>query len=171
MTRDAVVVTSGRRLDGARLDPRRVDSGPGALLRFRDGRNGKYPDGPSKEAQALSGTLKRLGAYPLEQQPENYRSGAAVRRKLADFLAAQGAAPGLPNGSRMDTALLWEFFNSRDGLRADAHFLRVFTPGDLVGGDGQKHQDMLRKDLGFLSPACRLDRRMSLNALTCSCST
>jgi len=37
----------------------------------------------------------------------------------------------------------------------DAHFLRVFTPGDLVGRDGQKHQDILRKDLGFLSPTCR----------------
>jgi hypothetical protein len=107
---------------------------------------GKYPDAPSKEAQALSGTLKRLSAHPPEQQPANYRSGAAVRRKLANFLAAQGAVPGLPNGSKMDTAILLEFYNNRDELRAEADAIRAGI------------------DSGKL-PAGRLDMRMSPTAI------
>jgi hypothetical protein len=96
---------------------------------------GKYPDAPSREAQALSDTLKRLSAYPLEQRPENYRSGAAVRRKLGNFLAAQGAAPGLPNGSRMDAVILWEFYNRRDELRAEADAIRAgIDSGALPAG-------------------------------------
>jgi hypothetical protein len=96
---------------------------------------GKYPDAPSEAAQELSSTLKQLSAYPLEQQPENYRSGAAVRRKLGNFLAAQGVAPGLPNGSKMDTAILWEFFNRRDELRAEADAIRAgIESGALPAG-------------------------------------
>jgi len=98
-------------------------------------KTGKYPDASSWAAKGLSDTLKRLSAYPPDQQPDNYRSGAAVRRKLGNFLAAQGAAPGLPNGSRMDAAILWEFFNNRDELFAEEAAIRAgIDSGALAAG-------------------------------------
>jgi hypothetical protein len=48
---------------------------------------------------------------------------------------AEGAAPGLPNGSKMNTAILWEFFNRREELRAQADAIRAgIESGALPAG-------------------------------------
>jgi hypothetical protein len=106
-------------------------------LYFQSGADatGKYPDSESVTAQELSRTLRLLSAHPKEKQAENYRSGSAVRRKLGNFAAAQTAGLGLPNGNRMDAAILWEFFDNRDGLSAQAAAIQAgIDSGELRSG-------------------------------------
>ena len=106
-------------------------------LYFRSGADvtGKYPDSESAAARELSDTLRRLSAHPREEQPENYRSGGSVRRKLANFAAAQTAGLGLPNGNRMDAAILWEFYNNRDELRAQAEAITAGIKSGKLGSE------------------------------------
>jgi len=105
---------------------------------------GKYPDSESTVARELSETLRRLSAHPKERQPDNYRTGSSVRRKLGNFAAAQTAGLGLPNGNRMDAAILWEFFGNRDDLFAQAAAIRAgIESGPLEPG----HPDLVSTEV------------------------
>jgi hypothetical protein len=116
---------------------------------------GKYPDSESKEARELSETLGRLSAHPKEMQPANYRTGSSVRRKLGNFAAAQTAGSGLPNGNRMDAAILWEFFSNRDDLRAQEEAIRAgIESGELGGG----HPDVVRSEVVPLAAEIDLEQ-------------
>jgi hypothetical protein len=86
---------------------------------------GKYPDSTSPAAKELSDALRRLSAYPKEEQSANYRSGDAVRQKLRNLATAQNTGFGESNGSRLDKSVLWEFFTNRDELFAEAAAIRA----------------------------------------------
>jgi hypothetical protein len=116
---------------------------------------GKYPDSESAVARELSDTLRRLSAYPKEKQPENYRTGSSVRRKLANFASAQTAGLGLPNGNRMDAAILWEFFATRDELYAQAAVIRAgIESGELE----PRHLDAMRAEAIPLAAEIEIER-------------
>ena len=116
---------------------------------------GKYPDSESVVARELSETLRRLSAYPKEGQPANYRTGSSVRRKLGNFAAAQTAGMGLPNGNRMDAAILWEFFNNRDDLFAQAAAIRA---GIESGRPGPGHPDLVSAEAVPLAAEIEIER-------------
>jgi hypothetical protein len=116
---------------------------------------GKYPDSESVVARELSQTLRQLSAYPREKQPENYRTGSSVRRKLGNFAAAQTAGLGLPNGNRMDAAILWEFFGNRDELFAQATAIRA---GIESGGPRPGRPDALRSEVVPLAAEIEIER-------------
>jgi hypothetical protein len=121
--------------------------------------SGKYPDSESATARELSETLRQLSAHPKEKQPENYRTGSSVRRKLANFASAQTAGLGLPNGNRMDAALLWEFFGNRDDLFAQEAAIRAgIESGDLRPG----HPDAIRSEAVPLAAEIDIERHTTL---------
>jgi hypothetical protein len=117
--------------------------------------SGKYPDSESVVARELSTTLRRLSAYPTERQPQNYRTGSSVRRKLANFAAAQTAGLGLPNGNRMDAAILWEFFDNRDELIVQAAVIRAgIDSGELR----PRHPDTVTSEVVPLAAEIEIER-------------
>jgi hypothetical protein len=104
---------------------------------------GKVPDSESAMARELSDTLRRLSAYPAAEQPGNYRTKNSVRLKLANFLSAQREGAGMSNHSRMDAAILWEFFDNRADLFRQASAIRA---GIGSRGPRSGHPDAMKAE-------------------------
>jgi hypothetical protein len=117
--------------------------------------------GPSAGGPARVRAHRRPGRPPAQRKHRHHLAQAAWsgisrygRRPRPDLDASVSAVVAVARRAPAPVHCCWLFQWSRASIM-DAHFLRVFTPGDLVGRDGQKHQDILRKDLGFLSLTCR----------------
>jgi hypothetical protein len=116
---------------------------------------GKVPDSESAVARELSDTLRRLSAYPPAEQPGNYRTKNSVRLKLANFLSAQREGAGMSNHSRMDAAILWEFFDNRAGLFAQAAAIRVAIDS---GGLRSGHLDAIKSETVRLAAEVEIEQ-------------
>ena len=83
------------------------------------------PDQTSAEIVQLSDVLKKLSAYPAENQGEKYRNPNGVHLKLTNFRAVQTeGAHGMARYSQRDAAVWREFVGDPERLYAEAATIR-----------------------------------------------
>jgi 5-methylcytosine-specific restriction enzyme A len=86
---------------------------------------GSIPGKTSPQVTALSALLKRLNAYPIDQQGDNYRNPDGVYLKLTNLRAIETEGQhGMNAYSQLDAAVWRDYEDDLEALHAEAEAIR-----------------------------------------------